>query len=115
MTADHPGGHLYIVARGRFSISLAFQPGRSPLRRARMATFTAGMMFGDVAFLTGQRPMADVVAETAGEAWQLDRGDFEQLQQSNPRAAIALLMLLGMDLGRKLALCSQQLTMVEQL
>ncbi len=115
MTRGEEGPHLFIVASGRFSISLPIQRNRSPLTLARLATFTTGMLFGDAAFLSGQRRMADVVADTDGGCWLLHRHDFDELRQSNPDAAIGLLTLLAMDLGQKLTLCGQQLALIEHL
>jgi glutaminase len=80
-----------------------------------MATFSEGMVFGDAAFFSGELRMADVVADTDGSCWLLQRNAFEGLQQDNPAAAIALLTQLAIDLGRKVALCGQQLTLVEDL
>jgi CRP-like cAMP-binding protein len=57
----------------------------------------------------------DVVADTDGSCWLLQRIAFEEIQRDHPAAAIALLSLLAMDLGQKLALCGQQLTLTEEL
>lgn len=80
-----------------------------------MSTFSEGMVFGDAAFFSGEPRMADVVADTDGSCWLLQRTDFEDLKRHNPAAAIALLSLLAVDLGRKLAHCGQQLTLLEDL
>ena len=55
------------------------------------------------------------MADTDGSCWVLKRSGFEQLKADNPDAAIALLTQLAIDLGRKLALFGQQLTLVEDL
>lgn len=109
------GEELFIVANGRFSISLPIRRPGAATRAARVATFTAGMVFGDAAFFSGQTRQADVVADCDGSCWLLRRCDFEALQREHPAAAIALLTLLAMDLGRKLALSGQQLTLLEDL
>lgn len=115
MGRQQESDQLFLVASGRFSIFLPIpQPG-APSRLARMATFSEGMVFGDAAFFSGELRMADVVADTDGSCWLLQRSAFEELQQDNPAAAIALLTQLAIDLGRKVALCGQQLTLVEDL
>lgn len=106
---------LFLVDSGWFSIFLPIQRPEATPRLARVATFSAGMVFGDAAFFSGQLRMADVVADTDGSCWLLQRSAFEELQRENPAAAIALLTQLAIDLGRKLALCGQQLTLVEDL
>jgi glutaminase len=107
--------HLFIVATGRFSLFLPIQRDGSHLASARMATFTSGMVFGDAGFLSGRPRLADVVADTDGSCWVLDRRDFDRLQLSTPAAAMALLSQIALDLGDKLALCGQQLTLAEHL
>ena len=107
--------HLFIVATGRFSLFLPVQREGSHLTSARMATFTSGMVFGDAGFLSGRPRLADVVADTDGSCWLLDRRDFDRLQLSTPAAAMDLLSQIALDLGDKLALCGQQLTLAEHL
>jgi glutaminase len=115
MGRQQESDQLFLVASGRFSIFLPILRPEAPSRLARMATFSEGMVFGDAAFFSGELRMADVVADTDGSCWLLQRSAFEDLQQDNPAAAIALLTQLAIDLGRKVALCGQQLTLVEDL
>ena len=115
MARQQESDGMFLVASGRFSIFLPNQRLQAPARLARMATLCEGMVFGDAAFFSGQLRMADVVADTDGSCWVLKRSGFEQLKADNPAAAIALLTQLAIDLGRKLDLCGQQLTLVEDL
>jgi glutaminase len=115
MARQQESDQLFLVASGRFSIFLPIPRPEAPARLARMATFSEGMVFGDAAFFSGELRMADVVADTDGSCWLLQRSSFEGLQQDNPAAAMALLTQLAIDLGRKVALCGQQLTLVEDL
>jgi len=115
MARQQESDQLFLVASGRFSIFLPIPRPEARARHARMATFSKGMVFGDAAFFSGELRMADVVADTDGSCWLLQRSAFEELQQDNPAAAIALLTQLAIDLGRKVALCGQQLTLVEDL
>ena len=114
----HRGGggeQLYIVAAGRFTVSFPLpQRGVAP-SMARMATFTAGMVFGDAAFLAQKPRQADVVAETDGACWCLNRVELDRLEATHPAAALGLLRMLALDLGEKVTLCAQQLTLVEHL
>ena len=115
MARQQESDQLFLVASGRFSLFLPIPRPEAPARLARMATFSKGMVFGDAAFFSGELRMADVVADTDGSCWLLQRSAFEELQQDHPTAAIALLTQLAIDLGRKVALCGQQLTLVEDL
>ncbi len=49
----------------------------------------------------------DVMAETDGACWCLDRADLDQLEATNPAAALGLLRILALDLGAKVTLCAQ--------
>jgi glutaminase len=115
MARQQESEQLFIVASGRFSIFLPIQRQQAPARLARVSTFSEGMVFGDAAFFSGQLRMADVVADTDGSCWLLQRSAFEGLQRDNPAAAIALLTQLAIDLGGKVAVCGQQLTLMEDL
>jgi glutaminase len=115
MARQQESDQLFLVASGLFSIFLPNPRPEAPARMVRMATFSEGMVFGDAAFFSGELRMADVVADTDGSCWLLQRSSFEGLKLDNPAAAIALLTQLAIDLGRKVALCGQQLTLVEDL
>ena len=56
-----------------------------------------------------------MVSGTVGSCWLIRLEGCVGLQRDNPPAALALLTLLAVDLGRKLALCGQQLTLLEDL
>ncbi|MFM7313433.1 MAG: cyclic nucleotide-binding domain-containing protein [Cyanobium sp.] len=60
-----------IVASGRFSIGLPVRRPGGRERLARVSTFTPGTVFGDAAFLSRQRRMADGAADTDGSCWRL--------------------------------------------
>ena len=106
---------LFVVASGRFSIFLPIQRPGAAARLARLSTFSEGMVFGEAAFFSRQPRMADVIADGDGSCWLLHRDAYAELQRRHPAATIGLLTLLAVDLGRKLALCGQQLTLLEDL
>ncbi|MEB3257923.1 MAG: hypothetical protein VKN83_06345 [Cyanobacteriota bacterium] len=58
---------------------------------------------------------ADVVAETDGACWCLNRAELDRLEATHPAAALGLLRMLALDLGEKVTLSAQQLTLVEHL
>ncbi len=110
-----PGQELFVVIEGRFSIT-AGEPGeRGRPAPSRLATFEAGMVFGEVAFLSAQANSADVTADLEGRCWVLSRAGFDGLRQQEPELVTDLLLGLSRDLGQKLALSSRQLTWMEQL
>lgn len=80
---------------------------------SRLATFSPGMCFGEIGFLTGQPRSADVVCSTGGSCWELGRGRFTGLQQRDPEAAMQLMVAILGELGVKLARTSLQLSLLE--
>jgi glutaminase len=83
-----PARELYLITRGDLSV---YVPVEGQDRGRRLATMTAGMVLGEVAFLGGGSRTADVVADTAVEAWLLDAENFRSICQQRPDVAAELL------------------------
>jgi glutaminase len=115
MAPGEASDHLFIAASGRFTIHLPTAHSRGESGLSRVATFAAGMAFGDGGFLSGRPRQAEVMAETDGQCWLLHRRDLDQLERENPAVALALLRALAHDLADRLTFCCQQLTLVELL
>ncbi len=64
---------------------------------------------------SGAAGSADVVAEADGACWCLNRAELDRLEATHPAAALGLLRMLALDLGEKVTLGAQQLTLVEHL
>jgi glutaminase len=106
---------LFIARDGLFETTLSLDGSGDGQGRSRLATFSPGMCFGEIGFLTGQPRSADVVCQTGGHCWQLARASFTELQRRNPETAIQLLVAILAELGVKLARTSQQLSLIENL
>lgn len=85
------GAELYLVLRGRVDIRLP----ASVDRYKRLAIYGPGTVFGEIAFLDPGPRAAEAVAVRPSELLVLNRADFNQLRESQPDAAIALLLALG--------------------
>lgn len=83
-----PASELYLITHGDLSV---YVPVEGHERGRRLATMTAGMVLGEVAFLGGGSRTADVVADTAVEAWLLDAETFRAILQQRPEVAAELL------------------------
>ncbi|MEB3326338.1 MAG: cyclic nucleotide-binding domain-containing protein, partial [Synechococcus sp.] len=81
----------------------------------RLATFTSGMCFGEISFLSGKPRSADVIADEPGHVLVLSRDDFEQLRERSPETAIQLLLALSAELGGRLGRTSYQLSVMDHL
>jgi len=109
------GTAMYFVQSGRFTTSVSVDLGGETRRWSRVATFTAGMCFGEISFLNGQPRTADVTADEDSHCLALDRADFDALCQSDPQTATQLLLMLAGELGSRLVRTSSQLAVMEHL
>ena len=98
---------MYFVVRGHVSVLL---PGEE---RRRLATFSPGMSFGEMAFLDGAPRSADIVADTEVECDQLPLADFQALGQTHPAIKIKLLEKLCLDLTAKVRKANRELSVFE--
>jgi glutaminase len=89
---------LFFLARGKVSVNLMLSSGANK----RLATFSAGMAFGEMALIDGAPRAADIVADTEVECDELGREEFEALETSHPGIKIKLLENLCFGLCAKL-------------
>jgi len=104
---------FYIAREGLFETTISLDRFNGTAGQSRMATFSPGMCFGEIGFLTGQPRSADVVCTSGGSCWELERSRFCDLQQRDPEAAMQLMVAILGELGLKLARTSLQLSLLE--
>jgi glutaminase len=109
------GSAMFFVESGRFTTSVSVDLGGEQRRWSRVATFTAGMCFGEISFLNGQPRTADVIADEDSRCLVLHRADFDALCQDDPQTATQLLLMLAGELGARLVRTSSQLAVMEHL
>lgn len=96
--AGDAGEELYLVLQGRVDIRL---PATAD-RYKRLAIYGPGTVFGEIAFLDPGPRAAEAIAVKPSELLVLNRDDFNQLRNTHPDAAIALLLALGQQQSRAL-------------
>ncbi len=89
---------LYFLLRGKASVWLKVHDAHIK----RVATFTPGMTFGDMAFLDGRPRSADVTADSEVEVMSLGVDGFASLAREHPGIEAALLRNLSLALARRL-------------
>ena len=109
------GDSMYFVKSGRFSTYVEVDLGDHKKYSSRLATFTVGMFFGEIGFLSGHQRTADVVAEEQGLLLKLSRSNFDKLTMQEPSIAQKFLSYLSSALGSRLARTSYQLTVMDHL
>jgi glutaminase len=101
---------LFFLARG--AVSVLMMPNRGGTVR-RLATFSAGMSFGELAMLDRAPRSAMVVADSEVECDLLSVEDFEALSRNHPELKIAVLQNLCLELSGKLRKANRQLAALE--
>jgi glutaminase len=96
--------HLYFLARGSVSVLVTGQSGSM----RRLATFSAGMTFGEMAVLDRAPRSARIVADTEVECDLLGVEEFDRLNQTDPAIKIAVLENLGVALCSRLRAANRQ-------
>jgi CRP-like cAMP-binding protein/anti-anti-sigma regulatory factor len=95
-----PADCMWLLMRGSVSVRLSVASSGTS---RRMASLAAGTITGSMALLgSGSRMVADVVADEAVTAYELQRTAFERLLEEHPVLAAKLLINVGRELSRRL-------------
>jgi glutaminase len=108
--AGDPADCLFLVARGEVTVMLPLLSGHEK----RLATFTAGMSFGEMAFVEGSTRSATIYADRDTECWTLHREDLDRLAQTHPHIKAALMENIALDLCQRLRATNATLSALAQ-
>ncbi|MDD5139850.1 MAG: glutaminase A [Verrucomicrobiales bacterium] len=100
---------IFLLARGGVSV---FVPQAGGARR-RLATFSAGMVFGEMAAIDRAPRSAMVVADTEVECDVLSLDNFDRLGVSHPATKIKLLKNLNLSLCHRLRKANRELSLFD--
>jgi glutaminase len=100
---------LFFLARGSVSVVVPLPTGASK----RVATFCAGMAFGEMALLDGAPRSATVFADADSECDILGLEEFERLTETQPRIKIIVLRNLCLGVSARLREANRQLSIFE--
>ncbi len=90
--------NMFFLAKGNVSIAIRLPNGKTK----RLATFSPGMAFGEMAILDRSARSADVIADTDVSCHVLSVKDFEQLDQHNTKLKKTLLTNIARNLTQRL-------------
>ncbi len=93
---DVPADGVYVIVKGRASVSVAARDGRVLILRE----IGEAEIIGEVSLLDGGLPSATVAAVTNLELIVIDRQPFLNLLEERPQIAVALLAVLASRLRR---------------
>jgi glutaminase len=97
---------IFLILSGSVEVRLRHPDGQSG---TRVDIFTAGMCFGEMAFLDNSPRSADVIALEPVECRVLDHALFAALEQERPQLKIALLMALARQVCANLRHANREL------
>jgi MFS superfamily sulfate permease-like transporter len=105
-----PGNELFIITRGTASAYLRQARGAD----IRLATFSPGTIFGELAILDPGPRSASVIADEEQVCYALSVEDFISLSREAPDIAITLLANLGRELSRRLRQANRTIHQLEE-
>ncbi len=103
--AGDPARELFLLSRGLVSVFLPLENDA----QKRLATFSPGMAFGEMAAIDGAPRSATITAETPVECDLLSLSDLTELGTTHPEIKIRLLENLSLDLCRKLRKANREI------
>ncbi len=109
INAGDEARELFLLTRGNASVLITLPSGA----RKRLATFAAGMAFGEMAIIDRAPRSAMIVADSEVECHLLKLEDFERLGQTHPNIKIRLLENLSLGLCRKLRKANRELSVFD--
>jgi len=101
---------LFLISRGTVSVRVEL-PGNG--RRRRLASFSAGTVFGEVALLDREPRSATVTADEEAVCYILSEDAFHALVRDHHAIAITLLTNLGRELSRRVRRANAMISRLE--
>ncbi len=109
ISAGDPASDIFLVASGRVSVVVRLQSDRDK----RLATFTSGMVFGEMAVIDHAPRSATIIADEESACDLLSIEDFDTIGLRHPGVKIKLLGNLCLDLCGKLRKANREITVFE--
>jgi len=101
---------LFLMSRGTVSVKVDL-PGLG--RRRRLASFSAGTVFGEVALLDREPRSATVTADEEAVCYVLSEDAFHALMRDHHAVAIKILINLGRELSRRVRRANAMISQLE--
>lgn len=109
ITAGDEAKEIFLLVSGCVSVQVKLRSGASK----RLATFSPGMTFGEMAVIDRAPRSALILADTKVECALLTLADLDQLDQAHPRIKIQLLHNLCVALSGKLRKANRELSVFD--
>jgi CRP-like cAMP-binding protein/anti-anti-sigma regulatory factor len=103
-----PGNELFVLTKGTASAYLELPKGN-----IRLATFSPGTIFGELALLDAGVRSATVIADDDIICYALSTADFAAMAATSPNVAIRLLAAIGRELSGRLRTANRTIHQLE--
>jgi hypothetical protein len=103
--------NLFLLAKGLVSVRIHLSESD---RTKRLITYSAGVTFGEMAFLDGSPRSADVWAEEDAETYVLSPTEFDLLQAESPPIAIKLIRNIALEISERLRIRTNEVRALEE-
>ena len=109
VNAGDAARELFIISKGRVSVTVTLASGL----QKRLATFSSGMSFGEMALIDNARRSAIVIADSDVECHVLTTEVFDDLEKDHPHIKIVLLRNLAHSLSTKLRKANREVSIFD--
>jgi SulP family sulfate permease len=103
--------NLFFLVKGLVSVRIHLPESD---RYKRLITYSAGVTFGEMAFLDGSPRSADVWSDEDSEAYVLSPAVFDVLQAENPQIAIKLIRNIALEMSDRLRIRTNEVRVLEE-
>ena len=103
--------NLFLLSKGLVSVRIHLTESD---RYKRLITYSAGVTFGEMAFLDGSPRSADVWADEESETYMLSPAEFNGLQNESPQIAIKLIRNIALEMSDRLRIRTNEVRVLEE-
>jgi CRP-like cAMP-binding protein len=103
--------NLFLLTKGLVSVRIHLPESD---RYKRLITYSAGVTFGEMAFLDGSPRSADVWSDEDSETYVLSPAEFSVLQDESPQIAIKLIRNLALEISDRLRIRTNEVRVLEE-
>ena len=103
--------NLFFLVKGLVSVRILLPQSE---RYKRLITYSAGVTFGEMAFLDGSPRSADVWSDEDAETFVLSPAEFNALQEESPQTAIKLIRNIALEISERLRLRTNEVRALEE-
>jgi CRP-like cAMP-binding protein len=103
--------NLFFLVKGLVSVRIHLPESD---RTKRLITYSAGVTFGEMAFLDGSPRSADVWSDEDSETYVLSPAEFNVLQDESPQIAIKLIRNIALEMSDRLRIRTNEVRVLEE-